>query len=555
MLIRNLHLCKRLQLRQLSTYNFDTLFDTNHIDLPRLPIPDLEDTLQRYEQSIKPLCFSEDELTHTRTMINNFRTSGGLDLQHQLIANDQAQASSGTFPHFYFEDLWDDAYLAARCPNPVNINPTFFMPTEVKPGTQTARAAEMLSTAARWLIHAKNGQLANDGLDMSRLGRIMGTARLPGKDVDSLEYYASTSRHVVVQTKGGLFHRVNILTEDGTQALSISTIETALNQVVHDSKAKTTNEQKHIPGVGILTSLERPAWFEARQELISSDNAARTNAKSLQTIDSALLMVALDDLDTSDVTTYCQSGLHGVDQQTRSDRWWDKMQLIVDPSGRVGWQFEHSFSDGLSWNRWLGEMWHGMGRMETPSNWIYGHLPLASDEKTTTNPTELKWEINDSMTETMKQADDTLRIEMGEGLDTVATLFDGFGKAEMKSMGYSPDAFVQMSYQLAYANLHDGQAAATYEACSTAKHFHGRTETIRSCSEEARSFVQGFRTNTLGNEEKKQLLMAAAQKQSTLSKQAAGGMGVDRHLMALGALARKKGDAATLGMFDDPLYG
>ena len=69
----------------------------------------------------------------------------------------------------------------------------------------------------------------------------------------------------------------------------------------------------------------------------------------------------------------------------------------------------------------------------------------------------------------MKQADDTLRIEMGEGLDTVATLFDGFGKAEMKSMGYSPDAFVQMSYQLAYANLHDGQAAATYEAGATAR--------------------------------------------------------------------------------------
>ena len=49
---------------------------------------------------------------------------------------------------------------------------------------------------------------------------------------------------------------------------------------------------------------------------------------------------------------------------------WDKIQVIVDPKGRVGLQFEHSFSDGLCWNRWLGEIWHAMGHMDTPTKWV-----------------------------------------------------------------------------------------------------------------------------------------------------------------------------------------
>ena len=303
-------------------YTFSALFDSNHLNLPRLPIPPLEDTLRRYEQSITPLCVDDKELQQTRATIDQFRKSGGPELHAALVAQDQAQAAEGTFPHFYFEDLWDSAYLDARCPNPVNISPTFFMPTTPKKGSQSVRAAELLSAAGRWLVHAREGHLQPDGLDMSRLGLIMGTARLPGQKTDSLKHYGEVSTHVVVQRKSGEFHKVEILTPDGKTALSVAAIQAALDSIsaVSSMSSSSTTSTTSI-GVGVLTSLPREEWYHARQHLLTSD-VTGTNEKTLGEIDSALLMVALDDLDAgNDLTKYCRAGLHGVDTQTRTDKW------------------------------------------------------------------------------------------------------------------------------------------------------------------------------------------------------------------------------------------
>jgi hypothetical protein len=35
------------------TYNFSDLYDVNHQNLPRLPIPDLDQTLDRYIQNLR----------------------------------------------------------------------------------------------------------------------------------------------------------------------------------------------------------------------------------------------------------------------------------------------------------------------------------------------------------------------------------------------------------------------------------------------------------------------------------------------------------------------
>jgi hypothetical protein len=39
--------------------------------------------------------------------------------------------------------------------------------------------------------------------------------------------------------------------------------------------------------------------------------------------------------------------------ETRRDRWWDKLQLIVGDDATTMFQFEHSHSDGAAWNYWL----------------------------------------------------------------------------------------------------------------------------------------------------------------------------------------------------------
>lgn len=55
----------------------------------------------------------------------------------------------------------------------------------------------------------------------------------------------------------------------------------------------------------------------------------------------------------------------------------------------------------------------------------------------------------------------------------------------------SPDAYVQMVMQLAYYRQHH-RPCATYESASTRGYLHGRTETVRSCSQESVLFTKTF---------------------------------------------------------------
>ena len=53
----------------------------------------------------------------------------------------------------------------------------------------------------------------------------------------------------------------------------------------------------------------------------------------------------------------------------------------------------------------------------------------------------------------------------------------------------SPDAFIQQAIQLAWFR-EQGYATATYESGSTRAMLHGRTDVIRTLTEEGRSFVK-----------------------------------------------------------------
>jgi len=65
--------------------------------------------------------------------------------------------------------------------------------------------------------------------------------------------------------------------------------------------------------------------------------------------------------------------------------------------------------------------------------------------------------------------------------------FRGFGSSAIKKWGFSPDAFVQMAIQLAYYRG-TKTFAATYEATQTRRFLHGRTETTRSLTPEAKKW-------------------------------------------------------------------
>ena len=183
-----------------STYDFDRLYDTNHLDLPRLPIPSLDATLDAYITSLAPLVEDAADLARHTEAVEAFRVGEGPALDAELKRRDAAAAAEGGFPHFYFEKTWDEGYLGLSCSNVINVSPSLHLVAAPDGDTnQASRAARFVSATARWLTKARAGELVSDGLCMSQLGRLLGTARIPKDGCDELTFHASASRHIVVQ--------------------------------------------------------------------------------------------------------------------------------------------------------------------------------------------------------------------------------------------------------------------------------------------------------------------------------------------------------------------
>lgn len=119
------------------------------------------------------------------------------------------------------------------------------------------------------------------------------------------------------------------------------TITNRLKFVLNDVES---NKAAEFP-IGVLTAENRDTWADVREHLEKTHNDA-----ALETIDSALFLVSLDDkadYPAEDPVPIVQNMLHG-DANGLINRWFDKsLSLIVCKDGNAGINFEHSWGDGM----------------------------------------------------------------------------------------------------------------------------------------------------------------------------------------------------------------
>ena len=151
----------------------------------------------------------------------------------------------------------------------------------------------------------------------------------------------------------------------------------------------------------------------------------------------------------------------------------------------------------------------------------------------TSNPKRLIWEVNDVLVNKIRLARE-LAVKNNDDLDLIIIDHKNWGKGSIKKCGVSPDAFVQLALQLAYYK-DAGKFVQTYEASMTRLYLNGRTETVRSCTQEAVDFVMAMTNddNGMTKDDKIKLLHRAADKHTQMYKDAMNGKGIDRHLFAL----------------------
>ncbi|GAB9469004.1 Carnitine o-palmitoyltransferase 2 [Globisporangium polare] len=527
-----------------SGYVQETVIPTFHFQksLTRLPIPKLEETLARYLASVEPVV-SAEQFAQTKKAVQKFQEGVGPELQKALVARDEANKHTS-----YINQWWLEMYLNDRQPIVVNYNPQIKLkedPVAAK-NTQSQRAASLIASTVRVhrtlrdlklepdVFHTKPqysktsafqyyarllpesvsffgaAALGAYPLDMSQYKNLFASARLPKTGRDELKTYEG-ARHVVVQ-RGSKFFKFDVLQADGsavTDEQILANIEAILAQPL-------TVGTKSEPGVGLFTTLNRDTWADARDHLISSSGV---NKASLEAIDSALFVVSLEHGTPETPQQLSRTFLIG----DGSNHWFDKsFQLIVAANGKASVNFEHSWGDGVAVLRYLNEMYNDSTKYP-----VLKSSGLAS-------PQELNWELSDKSKSLLTEAKETFDKW------TARLLVECAQTPVTRSIGSNynigVDGIMQMSIQLAHFKLHQ-KFVATYESASTAAFKHGRTETVRSCTNEAVKFVTAMTNASVSAAEKEAALRTAVKKHGELTKNGVMGQGFDRHLFGLRAMA------------------
>ncbi|KAF2711025.1 carnitine acetyl transferas-like protein [Pleomassaria siparia CBS 279.74] len=511
--------------------------------LPKLPIPELDSSCKKYIAALKPLQTAKE---HHDTVIatHDFLRTDGAALQEKLKKYANGKAN-------YIEQFWYDSYLNFDNPVVLNLNPFFLLEDDPTPArnNQVTRAASLVVSALSFVRAVRKEELPPDTvrgqpLCMYQYSRLFGTARIPTDNGCQIGQ-DPTSKHIVVLCHGQ-FYWFDVL--DDNSDLIMTEKDVALNlSVIIDDAAELPIQEAAKGALGVLSTENRKVWSGLRDVLNREEGS--NNSDCLNIVDSALFILCLDYTEPQSGAELCMNMLcgsskveKGVQVGTCTNRWYDKMQIIVCKNGSAGINFEHTGVDGHTVLRFASDVYTDtilrFARTingNAPSLWASSSPDPAKRDPDSfgdvqTTPHKLEWNMVPELSTALRFAETRLAdlIQQNE----FATLeFPHYGKNFMTSMGFSPDAFVQMAFQAAYYGLY-GRIECMYEPAMTKIYYHGRTEAIRSVTDASVDFVKTFWGENPAAA-KIETLRKACQKHTENTKDCAKAQGPDRHLYAL----------------------
>lgn len=525
-------------------------------ELLKLPVPDLRDTCDRYVRSLEALQ-SPSEHENTKRVVAEFLKRDGPRMQEALLEYAKTQKS-------YIEAFWDDSYLLGNESVVLSLNPFFILEDEPDPerGSQLWRAATLTTATLRFVHDLRHGLLKTDEirgrpLDMFQYTRLFGVARIPAAHGCYLEQH-DDSRHMVVLRRG-LVYWFEVLDEEHRPLLNEQSLVATLRSIIRDAD-EVPHQQQARTSIGVLTTEKRRTWYQCRDMLRSHP----TNRSYINIIDSALFVLCLDDNKPEDSAALTQNVLCGsyelenhIQVGTCMNRWYDKLQIIVSANGKAGINFEHSSADGHTVLRFAADVYtesvlefarsihpstpslfqaklspHAVGLRRKPDD-PKPEKPL-DNVVLRTSPKRLDWEWPLQLSDAVRHAEMRLSDLICQH-EAFVLEYKAYGKHFITRHGFSPDAFVQMAFQVTYYTLY-GRLAPTYEPAMTKAFLRGRTETIRTVQPHTAEFVKAWTDPASTTRDKLAALREACAGHQKLSKESASGYGFDRHLYALKSL-------------------
>ncbi|MGY4721367.1 choline/carnitine O-acyltransferase [Naumannella huperziae] len=503
-------------------------------DLPRLPLPGLAATGEAFLRWCRPLV-DDAGYAETERAVTAFVAGPGPALQQVLGGRDE-DAGRGS----YLDDFFAERYFARRYPGAMHANFFLRLGPRVLPaesggdgdGAQAGRAARLLARTARLYRAIRADELPDltvrgQRVSMHQWRYLFGACRIPrpGRDTDrtiggAVDPVDPSVRHVAVLAGGAIF-TLDVL-DDAGRAYPPEALAPALAAIAGQAAGSPEPDP-----VGILGTGPRDDWAAARERLL----AALGNAEALDAVESAICCVCLDDAAAPGDLGADDALLFG----SAANRWWDKpWSWIVLPDGRAGINIEHSRLDGTT----------VIAALETM-------IDLATDDpdpgRGSPAHRRLTWRLDDQLREEIGRAAAEFAALVSDTA-TVAVDLD-LGADAIKALGVSPDAFAQLSYQVAHARAR-GAIAPTYESVSMRGYRQGRTEAMRVVTPHSVALIEALGDPARGGAERATAIGDAAAAHAARAKECQAGRAPQQHLEALQQVRRT--DGPRIGVPDEP---
>lgn len=493
---------------------------------------------------------------------------GGWELQAMIKEKDKVNSNTS-----WISEPWFTAYLKDRAPLPVNYNPILIMNHDKRPeyNDQILKTANIIISSMRFMkslreeilvpeiFHMSAAKTDTESfrskimkfpgfiatyaayfykaypLDMSQFKGLFGATRIPQRDKDVI-YRNETTKHILVM-KDGNFYTIEALDANG----NIHSPEFIYSQLKYLASLSTAEAANPL---GALTTQNRRLWASTRKHLTS---LSTKNADNMSLIDSALFCISLDNttFNANDPVPTIRNFLF----DEYKNRWYDKsLSVIIDKDGTTGINFEHSWGDGVAVLRYFNEVYKDISK--TP----FVHPNTATSADGVERSVKLLEFDFDARVENDIQTAIKAHQDVVGSIDMNFLKYEKLNKAECKKFKVSPDAFMQLSFQLGYYKQNK-KFVPTYESCSTSAFRFGRTETIRPCTVETKDFCEKISSNSRpSNKELRALLEKCSTRHNQLTKEAAMGQGFDRHLFAMKTAAERVKVIDKFNVFQDPAY-
>ena len=497
--------------------------------LPRVPLPGLTDSCGRFLDWCAPL-LTPAELAATGAAVEAFLVPDGPGRRlHAALA--EYDAAAGV--HSWLDDFWPARYLGRR--DRIALNANFFFLFRESGQPQLERAAGLIAAAVHHKLQIDSGCIApavqrGQPQSMEQYKFLFATTRIPGAVQDTVRApYSvqhpgpSRARHILVFCRGAMY-RMDVLSPDG-RPYPAEDLAAGL-RAVRQAAARAA------PGTsaGHLTTKARAQWAASRHALAVCHPR---NGDVLGQIETALFCLCLEDFAPRDTLEACDQLLHG----DGGNRWFDKsLSLIVFEDGTAGINVEHCVLDGTT--------------VLSLVDALPGAPPQAQSPHSGARPAirALEFVLDDGLRADVQAAAASFAAA-GAGAASVIMSFDDFGADRAKQLGFSPDAFAQMAYQLAHKRAR-GLVGATYEAIATRQYQHGRTEAMRVVTPEIMRFTAVMDDPRADPATRAAAFRAAAEKHVRRAQECQAGRAPEQHLWQLQLIQRRRG--RELGVTEPP---